>query len=265
VIYANRKAQPDPQPGVLLEQAEAALKAGQRQEALSLLLRYVEVDERSERAWTLLSELVPDLPDKVTALENVLTLNPANLAMQQRLDRLRRADGNDLAQGKLYEEMGDLDMAIHAYIQAGLQARTPAQKLEARYRLNAAQIHQQVPDYQIVGPRANWARLVVGPLAFYGCLLLVQGGFNPFAVSPVLCLGSLGVLLGAAALVLTRSMPTEMLWIAWLANKNQQDEAVVRHLAETVGVVLFLAPFILLFWDAWQRLLSFDLSSFLMP
>jgi tetratricopeptide (TPR) repeat protein len=243
-----------PTPSLWLEQAQAALKDGRREDALGLLLRYVEVDERNEQVWLLLSELVPGLQDKIVALENVVTLNPANLTARNRLARIRHAEGSLLEQGKLYEEMGDLDMAIHVYLQAKMQAGSLAERLETRYRLSGAQLHQEVPDYKIIGPRLSWLRLAVGPFLLYASLLLVEGGFNPFAVSPLLCLGSLGVLCGAAVLVLTRSVPTLLIWYAWWEKQGPGDERLARGFVEFLGIVFLLAPFTLLLWDAWQRL-----------
>ncbi len=252
-----------PNPRLWLEQAHTALKEGRKEAALGLLLRYVEVDERNEQVWMMLSELAPGFQDKIVALENALTINPANVAVQGRLDRLRHASNSLLEQGKLYEEQGDQDMAIHAYLQAKMQASSLAERLEARYRLSAAQLHQEVPDYKIVGPGLNWLRLSIGPFLLYGSLLLVQGGFNPFAVSPILCLGSLAVIFGAAALVLTRSIPTILLWYTWWKDQGQWEEGATRNLLGLLGLILLLAPFALLLWDAWQRLQASDPNLFI--
>ncbi len=55
-----------------------ALRAGDRQRALDLLMQVVEIDEENEQAWLWLSGAVDDIEDQQIALENVLALNPHN-------------------------------------------------------------------------------------------------------------------------------------------------------------------------------------------
>jgi len=55
-----------------------ALRAGDRQRALDLLMQVVEIDEENEQAWLWLSGAVDNIDDQQIALENVLTLNPHN-------------------------------------------------------------------------------------------------------------------------------------------------------------------------------------------
>lgn len=66
----------------LLRRGIAAVKAGNKQEAESLLLQAVDLDERNEQAWLWLSGLVESMDDKRTCLENVLAINPANTHAQ---------------------------------------------------------------------------------------------------------------------------------------------------------------------------------------
>ena len=66
----------------LLRRGIAAVKAGNKQEAKSLLLQVVDLDERNEQAWLWLSGLVESMDDKRTCLENVLAINPANTPAQ---------------------------------------------------------------------------------------------------------------------------------------------------------------------------------------
>jgi Flp pilus assembly protein TadD len=62
----------------LLQQGIAYAKVGQREEARSILLQVVELDEQNESAWLWLSSVVDSDDDKAVALENVLALNPNN-------------------------------------------------------------------------------------------------------------------------------------------------------------------------------------------
>lgn len=81
----------------LLYDGVMALGAGDRQRAQQLLLRVVEVDESNEQAWLWLSGAVDDPADQQVALENVLALNPNNLAAQRGLEFLRRQSAPNVA------------------------------------------------------------------------------------------------------------------------------------------------------------------------
>jgi tetratricopeptide (TPR) repeat protein len=61
----------------LLSDGIAAAKAGRAEKARELLIRLLELDPDSERAWLWMSDLVPD-DEKIICLQNVLEINPAN-------------------------------------------------------------------------------------------------------------------------------------------------------------------------------------------
>jgi tetratricopeptide (TPR) repeat protein len=60
----------------LLQQGIAAAKAGHNEQARQLLMQVVEIDERSEKGWLWLSEVVEATDDRRICLENVLAINP---------------------------------------------------------------------------------------------------------------------------------------------------------------------------------------------
>jgi len=66
----------------------AALRAGNKAEAETLLLRVVEADEEHEQAWLWLSGAVQTDEDRRVCLENVLTINPDNAAAQRGLEKI---------------------------------------------------------------------------------------------------------------------------------------------------------------------------------
>ncbi|RME42626.1 MAG: hypothetical protein D6796_14145, partial [Caldilineae bacterium] len=61
-----------------LQQGIAAAKAGNREEARTLLMEVVETDERQILAWMWLSRVLDDLDDKQICFENILALAPNN-------------------------------------------------------------------------------------------------------------------------------------------------------------------------------------------
>lgn len=76
-----------------LNDAIRAIRAGDRAHGRELLVQIVEADERIEPAWLWLSETVDDPADKITALENALTINPKNAPVRAKLNALREQAG----------------------------------------------------------------------------------------------------------------------------------------------------------------------------
>jgi hypothetical protein len=74
----------------LIREGISAFKAGRRQEALKLLSRATELDERNEEAWLWLSAVVDTLENQQICLENVLAVNPNNTRALQGLEAIRR-------------------------------------------------------------------------------------------------------------------------------------------------------------------------------
>lgn len=72
-----------------LQDGMAALKRGEREAARALLLQVIEADESNETAWLWLGAAVDSVDDQIIALENVLALNPDNVAAQRGLSQLR--------------------------------------------------------------------------------------------------------------------------------------------------------------------------------
>ena len=73
----------------LLYNGALAVAEGRREEAQALLMRVIEQDEQNEIAWLWLSGAVSDPGDQLIALENVLAINPRNVAAQNGLAYLR--------------------------------------------------------------------------------------------------------------------------------------------------------------------------------
>jgi len=71
----------------ILQEGIGAVKLGQTEQAIQLLIQVVEADENNEQGWLWLSYVIDDPQDKITALENALTINPGNRVAQQNLTR----------------------------------------------------------------------------------------------------------------------------------------------------------------------------------
>jgi hypothetical protein len=72
----------------LFQQAQAAIRAGDKAGGRAQLLQVVRMDEQHEEAWLWLSAATEDRNEQVICLENVLTINPHNELARQGLDKL---------------------------------------------------------------------------------------------------------------------------------------------------------------------------------
>jgi len=77
----------------LLRQGIAALNAGRKAEARSLLMRVVQQDERNEMGWLWLSGAVDTDHDRRICLENALAINPNNGVARRGLESLIAKEG----------------------------------------------------------------------------------------------------------------------------------------------------------------------------
>jgi tetratricopeptide (TPR) repeat protein len=101
-----------------------AIKRGQKARGRDLLMQVVEADEHNEQAWLWLSAAVDAPEDQITALENVLEINPNNQVAHKGLERLRaRLDGEAGAQAP--------GAAPEAVPETGLQAYAVASPIES--------------------------------------------------------------------------------------------------------------------------------------
>src|SRR3954469_22298657 len=78
----------------LIQEGMRALKAGRREDARQILMKAVDLGERSEQAWLWLSACVDSPEEKQICLENVLSVNPANEKARKGLDALSKQLGN---------------------------------------------------------------------------------------------------------------------------------------------------------------------------
>ncbi len=236
------------------QQAVDARRAHRPTEALQLLLDVVRADERCEPAWWLLSELAPELDDKIVALENVLTLNPTHTLAQTRLAELRVAQQNPVLQAARFEARGQLEQAASVYLRVSSQARTAAEREEADRRLATVQHRLEFPKYRHVSPSLELLRLTLGPPVLFGLIVLVQSGLNPLHVSPLYCVSSVGLLLGAWCTVAAAQRPRHPAWLSILGEPGGRADRLARWGLYLLGSLLLLGPWGVFLVDAGARL-----------
>jgi hypothetical protein len=78
----------------MVREGIAAYRAGRKEEARTLLMRAVEIDQFNEQAWLWLSAVVETPDEQKTCLENVLTINPSNDRARQGIKMLEETTLN---------------------------------------------------------------------------------------------------------------------------------------------------------------------------
>lgn len=78
----------------MVREGISAYRAGHKEEARTLLLRAVEIDQYNEQAWLWLSAVVETPEEQRTCLENVLTINPKSDRAKQGIDMLDQRFGS---------------------------------------------------------------------------------------------------------------------------------------------------------------------------
>lgn len=78
----------------MVREGISAYRAGNKEEARTLLLRAVEIDQYNEQAWLWLSAVVETPEEQRTCLENVITINPNSERAKQGIDMLDQRFGS---------------------------------------------------------------------------------------------------------------------------------------------------------------------------
>ena len=239
-----------------IEQARKLLQTGRRQQAREVLLQLVQEDEHNDRAWWMLVDLVPDIRDKIIALENILTLDQNNVQARSQLARLQDLQSNLLALGAAYEERGELELALSTYLAAFTQARTPAERAQANQRLEILQAKRQSPQTKPIPLALTIARLSAGPPLLFIVMIVMQSGMDPLALSPFDAFGLLAVCLGSVCIVVTSLQPRPSFWLEWFDSPPGAAESVVRWGLGLFGSAILLSALALFLWSAWYRLMA---------
>jgi TM2 domain-containing membrane protein YozV len=81
-----------------LQQAIAAIKAGDNVTGKTLLIELISDDHRNEQAWLWMTRVVNSIDEKTVCLHNALVINPHNEHARQELARLRASSSSPSVQ-----------------------------------------------------------------------------------------------------------------------------------------------------------------------
>jgi len=139
-----------------LQEAIAALKAGQRSRARNLLVELLRRDARNEEAWLWLSGAVDKDSDRLICLRQVLAINPDNARARQGVEQLlqRGVTAPDLATiepGEVAQPSGERPTGPDAYT----PPEPPSQNVpQAEASVPAGEIPVSAPPPAAAGPLA---------------------------------------------------------------------------------------------------------------
>ena len=209
---------PDPSPPPLppFKQAQAALTAGQKEEAYAILSDLVQQSPNYEEAWYLLSTITPDVDEELEAILHVLRLNPQHTAAKRRQQEIKNSQADYLSLGRAYEAQGELEQAYVTYEAAAKYAVGPARREAERRLIGLKHLlqKQNYPHLREVNPTVTLLRLTIGPPILYSLLIFIHSGLNPTQFSPLLCFSGLPLLIGSFLLSAAETSD-HPLWQMW--------------------------------------------------
>lgn len=238
----------------LLDAVEARNR-GQGLMAYHLLQQLVREDDRSEQAWLLLSELSPDTDSEITALENLLFLNPDHTLAKARLQQLLRFRSDPLALGQLYEDWGEAEKARDIYVRVAFESTSVIERREAERRMQNTEFRERAPNIRLVKPKVTLTRLMTGPVFLYAALIFIHEGLNPLQISPVFWLGGLSVIIGSFLLTVASVPETGIIWQQTWKKLGGGEAAPITGL-KTTGILLWFLPNFLLILDSVLRFVN---------
>lgn len=245
-----------------LDEALKAVQQGQDMLAYGILRQLVREDDRSEQAWLLLSELSPDTAGEITALQNLLTLNPQHHEGRARLEQLQRYRNDPLALAKLYEDWGQSEKAQDIYVRIAFEGRSVAERREAERRMENKVIQESIPNMRLVSPKLTLTRMMAGPLALYAVLAFIHGGLNPLKISPIFWLGGISVFVGSFLMVVGAEPETHILWQQLWEKLGGKENAPLKGMT-SLGILLWILPVTLIILDGIIRFMNSDLLELL--
>lgn len=237
------------------------IEAGRRNEALILVQNILREETGHKEAWQLFAELSISLNDKVRAYQAMVELDPADASARAALRRFRYFQSNPLELATHYEEEGELDKALDLYEVLAAEAGTPSD-FERMYKSIVRLEDAKLENVRHVKPAFTILRLSVGLPLLYIFEVFIQEGLNPIRhPSPVLWLGIPVVALGSFLLTVASLRVRHVVWRRWFGDHHSRGSDVMRGLVAATGLMMVLAPHLLLVLDSYARLQTFQIPA----
>jgi len=244
-----------------VQQVRWHIKDGKRDEALLLLQKILRENNVHKEAWLLFADLSVSINDKVRAYEAVLQVDPSNDFARENLKRYRYYQRNPLELAAYYEEEGKLNQALELYNVLAAEASNVSE-FERVYR-NIVRIEDtKIENIRHIRPAFTILRLSVGLPLLYILEMLVQEGLNPIRhPAPDLWIGILIVIVGSFLLTVAGIRSRHVIWQKWFGDPGGRGTSMSRMLVAVSGWMLVLIPHLMLVWDSFMRLQTFQIPT----
>ena len=241
-----------------VQQVRRYVEDGKREEALLQLQNILREEDSHLEAWLLFADLSVGIDDKVRAYEKIVQIDPSNASALEKLKRHRYFQHNPLELADYYEEEGKLDQALELYhvLAAGAGDGSEFERIYKNIvRLEDAKFE----NIRHIRPSFTILRLSAGLPLLYLLEVLIQEGLNPIRYpAPELWIGIPPVAIGSFLLAVASIRSRHAIWQRWFGEQGGRGSNAARVLVAITGWVLVLAPHLLLVWNSYLRLQTFQ-------
>lgn len=241
-----------------VQQVRWYVEAGKRDDALLLLQNILREANGHKEAWNLFAELSVNIGDKVRAYEAIVRGDPSDNLAREALKRYRYFQRNPLELAAHYEGEGEMDKALDLYqVLAAEAGDSPG--FERIYKNIVRLEDARLENVRHIKPAITVLRLSAGLPLLYVLAVLIQVGLNPVRhPAPVLWLGVPMVVLGSFLLTVAGLRVRHAIWRRWFGEQEGKGSKAMRVLVAATGWMLVLAPHLLLVWDSYLRMQTFQ-------
>jgi len=241
-----------------VQQVRLLLETGKRDEALLRLQNILREANGHKGAWLLFADLSVGIDDKVRAYEAILQSDPADKGARDALKRYRYFQRNPFELALQYEEEGELDKALDLYHVLASEA-DDSSEFERIYKNIVRLEDARLENVRYIKPGFTILRLSIGLPLLYLFEVLIQEGLNPIKYpAPHLWLGIPLVVLGSFLLAVAGLRVRHALWRKWFGEHGDRASNAMRLIISLTGWLLVLAPHLILIWDSYIRLQTFQ-------
>lgn len=234
------------------------VERGQHAGALFLVQNILNEDSSHKAAWLLFADLSPNVDDKVRAYKAVVQIDPSDKLAIDELKRYRYFQRNPLELAASYEDDGEFDKAMELYNELAIRAgTTPGFNRIHKHIVRLED--KKIENLRHIKPSVTILRLSAGLPLLYIMEVFIQEGLNPIKhPTPDLWLGIPLVILGSFLLTVAGVRVHHVIWRRWFGQEGERGSSAMRALVAVAGWVLVLTPHLLLVWDSFLRLQSFQ-------
>jgi hypothetical protein len=118
----------------------------------------------------------------------------------------------------------------------------------------------KIENLRHIKPSFTILRLSVGLPLLYILEVLIQDGLNPIKhPTPDLWIGIPFVIVGSFLLTVAGMRVRHTIWRRWFGQEGERGSTAMRAIVAVAGWTLVLTPHLLLVWDSFLRLQSFQI------